>query len=179
MKTFALILLAAAAAGCAPSATTGSGSAKPDATATLKDSFGNVLGTAQLTQAVGGVHLVVDVNGVAPGKHGIHFHETGTCTPPSFTSAGGHFNPDSKHHGLENTAGPHAGDLPNLEVGGDGVGHLDVTTDRISLNGATGNLFDADGTALVLHAGPDDQKSDPSGNSGARIACGAVTRAGT
>ena len=96
--------------------------------------------------------------------------------PPAFTSAGGHFNPDNRQHGSENPQGSHAGDLPNLVVGANGAGSLVVTTDRFSLAaGRPTSLLDADGSALVVHAGPDDLKTDPTGNSGARIACGVVT----
>ncbi|MBA3645221.1 MAG: superoxide dismutase family protein [Gemmatimonadaceae bacterium] len=153
--------------------------------ATLSDSEGRAIGTARLWQEAGGlVHVDVDVTctGVSctalpPGEHGIHFHSVGSCvaaSSPAFSSAGAHFNPLAKPHGLSNSAGPHAGDIQNLTIGVDGRGTLRITTDRISLVGGAADVFDADGTALVVHAAPDDQMSQPSGNSGARVACGVL-----
>jgi len=153
--------------------------------ATISDSAGRTIGTARLWQeAAGLVHVDVDVTctGVsctplAPGDHGIHFHSVGSCvsaSSPVFSSAGGHFNPLGKQHGLSNPAGPHAGDAPNLVIASDGRGHASFTTDRISLTTGATDVFDADGTAVVIHAGPDDQTSQPAGNSGARVACGVL-----
>jgi superoxide dismutase, Cu-Zn family len=146
------------------------------ATATLHDAAGAEVGAVQLTSNDdGSVHLVVSVRGLPAGTHGIHFHALGVCDSASaFASAGGHFNPRDQHHGLENPAGPHAGDLPNLVVNADGTGLMDVVTGRATLRSGPATLFDADGTAIVIHAGADDQKTDPSGNSGARVACGVV-----
>jgi Cu-Zn family superoxide dismutase len=112
-----------------------------------------------------------------PGRHGMHIHAAGTCTPPDFTSAGSHFNPQGKKHGLENPEGPHAGDLPDLVVGPDGTGKAEVVATQVSLEptGAT-TLLQPEGTALVIHANPDDQKADPAGNAGARIACGVISK---
>ncbi len=146
------------------------------ATAELKDARGQVVGTATLTEAGGGVRLSVDARGLTPGEHGIHIHEVGRCDPPAFTSAGAHFNPDRKQHGLQNPAGPHAGDLPNLTVAADGAGRLETTTDRVTLGSGPRSLFDADGSALVVHAAPDDMRTDPTGNSGGRVACGVIVR---
>jgi Cu-Zn family superoxide dismutase len=139
------------------------------------NSQGKKAGTAMLTQTDGGVKVSVRVTGLKPGNHGIHFHETGACQVPDFESAGGHFNPFSKHHGLENPQGPHAGDLPNLQVGADGSGTTEFVTKLVTLvKDQPNSLLKAGGTALVIHADPDDQKSDPSGNSGSRIACGVI-----
>jgi Cu-Zn family superoxide dismutase len=148
----------------------------PHATATLMDASGATVGSAGFAQHEGSVRVEVKVKGLPAGEHGVHLHEVGTCTSPDFASAGGHFNPAQKHHGLSNPAGPHAGDMPNLTVGPDGSGELEFSDDRVTLNDGPNSLFDADGTAIVVHAGPDDQMSDPSGNSGARIACGVVTK---
>jgi superoxide dismutase, Cu-Zn family len=153
--------------------------------ATLADSSGRNIGTASLWQEASGlVHVDVDITcaGVSctpltPGDHGIHFHSVGSCvsaSSPAFSSAGGHFNPLGKQHGLSNAAGPHAGDAPNLVIGADGRGTARFTTDRITLTAGPTSVFDADGTSIVIHAGPDDQTSQPAGNSGARVACGVL-----
>lgn len=150
--------------------------APPHATARLMDASGATVGTAAFTQHDNFVEVDVHATGLPAGAHGIHLHETGSCTPPAFTSAGGHFNPMGRHHGLDNPAGPHAGDMPNLVVNADGTGQLKISDDRVTLTPGPRSLFDADGTALVIHADPDDQRTDPSGNSGARIACGVVVK---
>ena len=144
------------------------------ATAELKDAKGTVVGTATLIQISDGVRLVLEVRGLPPGDKAVHLHEVGTCEPP-FTSAGGHFNPEGKAHGLLNPAGPHAGDLPNMKVGTDGTGRLETMNYRVRLDPDPTSLFDADGSALIVHAAADDFKTDPAGESGARIACGVVT----
>ena len=148
------------------------------ASAVLRDANGQEIGFADFVEdAPGLVHVDVHVKGVTPGLHGIHLHAVGSCVPPTFASAGGHFNPMGEQHGLENPNGPHAGDLPNLVVNESGVGHLDTTTDRVTLSAGPMSLFDADGTALVIHAHEDDQMTNPSGNSGSRIACGVIEAA--
>jgi Cu-Zn family superoxide dismutase len=150
------------------------------ATASIKDASGKTLGTATLVQQAGGVGIDVKVSGLPAGKHGIHLHAVGKCDGPDFATAGGHFNPESKQHGAQNPAGPHAGDLPNLTVAADGTGAFSGVDTRVTLAaGPANSLFDADGTAIVIHAGEDDEKTDPAGNSGARIACGIVTAAST
>jgi superoxide dismutase, Cu-Zn family len=150
------------------------------AAATLRDAAGNDIGIARLTEdGTGRVHVTVHVKGVSPGLHGMHLHAIGRCdgsTSPAFSSAGGHFNPGGKEHGHHNPNGYHAGDLPNLEANSSGVGRLTVRLEQFRL----ANLFDADDTAIVLHANEDDllTNSGPAGpgNSGARIACGVIER---
>ncbi|WP_349682335.1 superoxide dismutase family protein [Methanosarcina sp. UBA289] len=148
-----------------------------NAIAVMKDTKGNTVGLATFTEDASGlVRINVDVRGLTPGLHGIHIHEKGDCIGPSFTSAGGHYNPLSKEHGLNNPKGPHAGDLPNLEVGKDGKGHMNVTTKLVTLSPGPTTLFTANGTSLIIHAGPDDQMTNPAGNSGARIVCGVIEK---
>src|SRR5439155_692784 len=110
------------------------------------------------------------VTPLARGATGVHVHAVGKCDGPDFTSAGPHFNPAGRQHGALNPQGAHAGDLPNIEVGADGKGRLESTTELMSLIGGTTSVFDADGSAIVVHAAPDDFRTDPTGNSGARIA---------
>jgi Cu-Zn family superoxide dismutase len=139
---------------------------------------GTVVGTAFFTAADdGGVMVQVDVAGVAaaaPGEHGIHVHMVGACDPPDFMSAGEHFNPTAMKHGLENPDGPHAGDLPNMTFDEAGNGTLSATTATFTLGEGENSLMDADGSALIIHANPDDQVTDPSGNSGDRLVCGVI-----
>jgi Cu-Zn family superoxide dismutase len=150
------------------------------ATAELRDRSGKTVGTARLVgENQGAIDLTVQVSGMTPGSHGIHFHAAGSCAPgdsTAFAAAGGHHNPMGRKHGLENPDGPHAGDLPNLVVGADGSGTLETRTARATLRQGPTTLLDADGSALVVHAAADDQRTDPSGNSGARVACGVITK---
>jgi superoxide dismutase, Cu-Zn family len=187
LTTATALLLAAAA--CARAAQTPS-SEPPEPVAAvadvmsanveLRDPAGAPVGTARLTgDEDGTIRLELHAQRLPPGTHGVHFHAVGSCQrgdSAAFYSAGGHHNPLSRKHGLENPEGPHAGDLPNLTVDASGVGHLDTQTARATLRAGPATLFDADGSALVVHAAEDDQKTDPSGNSGARIACGVVTK---
>jgi superoxide dismutase, Cu-Zn family len=146
------------------------------ASAQLQNVDGEIVGTAFFTETADGMVTVrVEVSGLEStgGMHGIHFHEVGTCEP-DFTAAGEHFNPTGAQHGLENPAGPHAGDLPNLEVDADGNVTYEETTDRITLSPGELSILDGDGTALIIHANEDDQVTDPDGNSGDRILCGVV-----
>ena len=136
----------------------------------LVNSAGQSIGTVRAWQTAGGVSFRISASGLPHGIPGLHVHAVGRCDPPDFASAGGHWNPAGKKHGMNNPAGPHAGDLPNVEVAANGV-----LTATVTLPGATmASLLDADGAALVLHAGPDDYATDPSGNSGARIACAVI-----
>jgi Cu-Zn family superoxide dismutase len=169
------IVIALLAAGCAglTQPTPGTNTA----TAELRNARGQVVGTARFTEVSGGVRILLEAKGLAPGPKGVHVHEVGTCAAPDFTSAGGHFNPEGKKHGLENSDGPHAGDLPNITIGPDGTGRLESMNDRIALAAGPKSVFDADGSTLVVHANPDDFRSDPAGNAGPRLACGVINRA--
>lgn len=139
------------------------------ASATLRDGNGVDVGWARFTEdSTGVVHVAVHVTGLAPGLHGIHIHAIGACTP-TFAAAGSHHNP------LGATHGGHAGDLPNLIVNPAGIGHLETTTEAATLSAGPISVFDLNGSALIVHAGPDDYVTDPTGNSGARIACGVIT----
>jgi Cu-Zn family superoxide dismutase len=150
--------------------------ASPAAVATLKNAEGKEVGKATFAPTKGGVKVQVTAAGLTPGKHGIHLHAAGKCDPPDFKSAGAHLNPAGKHHGLKSPEGPHAGDLPNLSVGKDGKAKASFTAKGATLGEGQGSLLGPDGAALVIHADPDDEKTDPAGNSGARIACGVVEK---
>jgi Cu-Zn family superoxide dismutase len=145
------------------------------ATAALKTADGKTAGQASFTQKPDGVWLKVEATGIAPGTHGIHLHAVGQCKAPDFASAGGHWNPMHKMHGLDSPKGAHMGDLPNLVVGADGHGKIEALIKGATIGAGDMGLADSDGTAIVIHAGPDDNVTDPSGNSGGRIACGVVT----
>ena len=170
------ILLITLAIGLTLLGLTGSTYGQTDkAIAELKNQNGQDVGSATFTQQADGVRIMVQVKNLPPGKHGIHIHAQGKCDPPGFTTAGGHFNPLGKQHGLLNPLGPHAGDSPNLEVAQDGTGSLDYANPRVTLASDLANsLFKTNGTALVIHANPDDELTDPTGNSGGRIACGLI-----
>jgi Cu-Zn family superoxide dismutase len=149
------------------------------ARATIVDGIGAAVGWARFTEdAAGRVHVNVKVEGLTPGLHGIHIHGVGLCEGPTFTTAGTHHNPLGAAHGLDDPAGAHAGDLPNLIVNAEGRGHLDVVSDRAALSSLAVSLvsvFDANGSALIIHALEDDQQATTAtGNSGARIACGVI-----
>jgi Cu-Zn family superoxide dismutase len=163
-------LLLAGCAGMAPSP------ADTTARAELRNAAGQVVGTAQFTQVGGALRVLLEVQSLPPGTKAVHVHGVGRCEPPAFTSAGDHFNPLSRQHGALNPAGAHAGDLPNITVAPDGRGRLESTTELMTLLGGPTSVFDADGSALVVHAAPDDFKTDPTGNAGARLACGVITR---
>jgi Cu-Zn family superoxide dismutase len=139
---------------------------------------GQPVGTAHFMQEGAGavrVHVIVQGLTGMEGPHGIHVHMTGTCEPDKqFSTAGGHFNPTGAQHGLKNPQGPHVGDLPNIVIDASGAGTLDYTSSMISLTPGPNNIFDEDGAAIVIHAGLDDEVSDPAGNSGARVACGVI-----
>jgi Cu-Zn family superoxide dismutase len=144
------------------------------ATAELKDKDGKSVGTASFTEAGNGVRVRVEVKGLSAGLHAVHIHAVGKCEAPAFTSAGGHFNPAQKKHGYKSPDGAHAGDLPNMLVAKDGSGRFEALTDAVTLRSGANSVFDADGSALVVHAGVDDHTTDPTGNAGDRAACGVI-----
>lgn len=173
MRALALGLALLMLAGCAsmsPSATS------ITATAELRNVSGQPVGTAMFTQVDSIVRIVIEAQGLPSGIKGVHIHEVGACEGPTFSSAGGHFNPLGKQHGSLNPQGPHAGDLASITVGADGKGRMETTTELITLGTGASSLFDANGSALVIHAAPDDFRTDPTGNSGARIACGTISK---
>ncbi len=139
--------------------------------AMLLSHHGQAMGEVLVAAGNDGLMVNVMAEGLKPGTYGVHIHTTGKCDAPDFKSAGGHWNPFGKAHGLESETGAHAGDLPNLVIAEGGTGGLSFTLKHATMHGE-GGLMDADGAAFVIHAGPDDMKSDPAGNSGERMACG-------
>ena len=161
MRTRLVIIGSTLLAGCAAIEPQGG------APVALVNAGGQSIGSVRAWQTAGGVTFRIEATGLPHGVHGLHVHAVGRCDPPDFKTAGAHWNPAGRQHGMNNPAGPHAGDLPNVEVAANGVLGATVTLPGASM----ATLIDADGAALVLHASADDYVTDPSGNSGARIAC--------
>lgn len=168
-KSLAALSIATAliVSGCSTVASLG----VPAARADIRNAGGALMGEALVYQRGSDLNVTLAVNGLAPGTYGTHIHMVGKCEGPKFTSAGAHWNPMGRQHGTHNSMGPHSGDLPNVVVGSNGRGTVSFTIPAQSYTGQ-GGIIDDDGGAIVVHAGPDDYKTDPSGNSGDRIACG-------
>ena len=142
----------------------------------LKDTKGNSVGGATLSPAKGGgVSIALDVKGLPPGEHALHFHAVPKCEAP-FTSAGGHFNPSNKKHGIQNPEGPHAGDMNNFTVDAKGTAKTTIVNTKVTMGSEPNSIYANGGTALMIHAAADDMKTDPAGNAGERIACGTITK---
>ena len=174
-RTAAIATSIAAAASLTACATTSPPETETIATASLVNQNGVPTGEARVLAIGTSLELAVTVQGLAPGQHGFHLHTTGRCTLPDFTSAGGHLNPTGSSHGLLGNDGNHLGDLPNLVARADGSASVQVPIEG-SRPYLLGQLFDADGTAIVIHASPDDGVSDPAGNAGPRVSCGVLER---
>lgn len=179
LPTLGLLLLAAGT-GCQSKQAAGRTEAEePDNNAvrvTIMNTKGKTIGSALLTPDKEGVRIRLEVKGLTPGPHGYHLHETGRCETPGFTTAGAHFNPGGKKHGLQNPEGPHAGDLPNLNVAADGNAKADWIATGVTLTkGEPNSLLKDGGTSIIIHEAADDGVTDPSGNSGGRVACGAIS----
>lgn len=146
------------------------------ATADLLDSKGKKIGSAAFSETVDGVKIQVEISKLPPGIHAMHIHNVGECHGPDFNSSGPHFNPFGRKHGSKNPDGPHAGDLPNVEVKADGTASVQVTAKLVTLKEGKNSLFQPGGTCLVLHEKADDEMTDPAGNAGERLACGVIKR---
>ena len=173
MITSAALLAFSAQAMAGNSSDSAKGGKAGQAHARLLDASGKTVGTARVWDMGDGIHVEANLTGLkAAGTHGIHLHMVGQCTAPDFTSAGGHWNPMGMMHGSENPQGAHKGDLPNITVDAKGAAKLSAHISGVTLREGPNALLDADGAAIVVHAAADDYRTDPSGNSGARIACG-------
>lgn len=174
LLAFALVAGCATSGSSAGSSASNSTSTSPaSAQATIRDQGGRVLGTVTVNETGQGFVTTGTLDHLSPGSHGIHIHTIGACTG-TFTSAGGHWNPSGRQHGFENPMGPHLGDLQNIVVAADSSAEVAVSNRGGGFLRGVAGLLDGDGASVVVHAGPDDYRTDPAGNSGARIACGVL-----
>jgi Cu-Zn family superoxide dismutase len=146
------------------------------ATAELKNPDGQTIGRARLADTPNGVLVTVELERAPAGEHAFHIHETGRCDPPTFESAGGHFNPTQARHGFLDPKGPHRGDLPNIHVPSSGQLDFEYIASGVTLSAGGGSLLDQDGSALVMHAKPDDYRTDPAGAAGDRVGCAVIRK---
>ena len=161
-------------AGLALAGQAGLAMQSPGAMATLMDASGAKKGTARFTETPTGLSVTVEAIGIPAGTKGLHLHTVGKCEGPKFTSAGSHWNPTEHKHGMENPAGPHMGDMRNIAIAANGSETATAMIPNARLRGGSNALLDADGASIMIHAGPDDYKTDPAGASGDRIACGVL-----
>lgn len=177
-STTGALLVAALVTGCAalPMDNGGPGRGRATAAADIRDVAGVMLATAEATQTGGGLRVRVRASAMKPGTYAVHIHPVGSCVPPSFDSAGKHWNPAGHQHGRDNPMGAHLGDLPNIVIGANGRGTIDYTIREARLTDGPTPLLDADGGAILIHVNADDYRTDPSGNSGTKIGCGAFVR---
>jgi Cu-Zn family superoxide dismutase len=166
---------AAGAQGQKPVGTSGAAGLPEMASAGLVDANGRGVGQALFQETAHGVLLTLELRNATPGVHGLHIHDVGRCDAPTFESAGGHFNPDHRAHGFLSSSGPHAGDLPNIYVPASTELSVDYLIPNVTLRPGPRSLLDANRSALVIHEGKDDYKTEPAGASGDRLACGVIT----
>lgn len=184
MRLLPLLLPLLFVAACAPKQNVTSmgrfGGAPPSliVTSDVRTVAGEPLGVAKLSQETDGIWVTLALRGLPAGDYAVHLHSIGRCEGPAFASAGPHFNPLAKQHGSANPAGPHGGDLPNISIAADGKGRMEVLLPGLQLKGGATPPLGPQGAAIIVHAGPDDYRSDPAGNAGDRIACGVITAGG-
>jgi superoxide dismutase, Cu-Zn family len=178
MKPYSILAFAGSLVLCLVVSVGAQKAVPPKVHVELHNAQGESVGTADLSASPKGVNINLNLMKLSPGVHGIHVHQNAKCEGPAFASAGPHFNPDAKQHGAQNPLGPHAGDMPNFNVNARGMAKARVVAPGVTLGDVSDShsIFTGGGTALVIHAKADDMKTDPSGNSGDRIACGVIVK---